>query len=216
MVSNDVGDTRSTQRSSRTLGVARRGTCGGRVISSGWRTLPTRQRAARAVAIFVVNRSHGSSGQTGIAAAEATGRHQLRRHGRGLNGTAFCRFRLLAGAVPVGFGGRRGARCWSRPGRRVSSRSTLFGSVARRTGAAPTSDIDLVLVADGLPRGLADRRSRHAPRVRGSCALNAPSASLLSSRPGLTTSRRCSDENNALSGFAQRSTASPRSRRNGC
>jgi len=33
----------------------------------------------------------------------------------------------------------------------------LFGSVARRQ-ARPTSDIDLVLVADGLPRGLADRR----------------------------------------------------------
>ena len=33
----------------------------------------------------------------------------------------------------------------------------LFGSVARRQ-ARPTSDIVLVLVADGLPRGLADRR----------------------------------------------------------
>src|SRR5262245_32590236 len=33
----------------------------------------------------------------------------------------------------------------------------LFGSVARRQ-ARPTSDIDLVLVADGLPRRLADRR----------------------------------------------------------
>ena len=33
----------------------------------------------------------------------------------------------------------------------------LFGSVARRQGR-PTSDIDLVLIADGLPRALADRR----------------------------------------------------------
>lgn len=33
----------------------------------------------------------------------------------------------------------------------------LFGSVARRQ-ARPTSDIDLVLVAEGLPRGMADRR----------------------------------------------------------
>ncbi len=33
----------------------------------------------------------------------------------------------------------------------------MFGSVARGQ-ARPTSDIDLVLVADGLPRGLADRR----------------------------------------------------------
>jgi predicted nucleotidyltransferase len=33
----------------------------------------------------------------------------------------------------------------------------LFGSVARRQ-AHPTSDIDLVLVADGLPRRLAERR----------------------------------------------------------
>ena len=33
----------------------------------------------------------------------------------------------------------------------------LFGSVARQQ-ARPTSDIDLVLVADGLPRRLADRR----------------------------------------------------------
>lgn len=33
----------------------------------------------------------------------------------------------------------------------------LFGSVARRQ-ARPTSDIDLVVVAEGLPRSLADRR----------------------------------------------------------
>jgi predicted nucleotidyltransferase len=33
----------------------------------------------------------------------------------------------------------------------------LFGSVARGT-ARPTSDIDLVVVADGFPRSLADRR----------------------------------------------------------
>jgi len=33
----------------------------------------------------------------------------------------------------------------------------LFGSVARRQ-ARPTSDIDLVPVAEGLPRALADRR----------------------------------------------------------
>jgi hypothetical protein len=33
----------------------------------------------------------------------------------------------------------------------------LFGPVARRQ-ARPTSDIDLVLVADGLPRRLAERR----------------------------------------------------------
>lgn len=33
----------------------------------------------------------------------------------------------------------------------------LFGSVARRQ-ARPTSDIDLVVVAEGLPRRLADRR----------------------------------------------------------
>lgn len=33
----------------------------------------------------------------------------------------------------------------------------LFGSVARR-GARPTSDIDVLIVAEGLPRSLADRR----------------------------------------------------------
>lgn len=33
----------------------------------------------------------------------------------------------------------------------------LFGSVARRE-AGPTSDIDVLLVAEGLPRSLADRR----------------------------------------------------------
>jgi uncharacterized protein len=41
-------------------------------------------------------------------------------------------------------------------GRRLVS-IVLFGSVARRQ-ARPGSDIDLVLVADGFPRALADRR----------------------------------------------------------
>ena len=61
----------------------------------------------------------------------------------------------------------------------------LFGSVARRQ-AHPTSDIDLVLVADGLPRRLAERRrpflecweraraARALPPVRWSLIVKSP------------------------------------------
>jgi predicted nucleotidyltransferase len=61
----------------------------------------------------------------------------------------------------------------------------LFGSVARGT-ARPTSDIDLVIVADGLPRSLADRRrplleswertrtSRGLPHVVWSLVMKSP------------------------------------------
>lgn len=53
----------------------------------------------------------------------------------------------LAAAIEVWLGGL---------GERLVS-VVLFGSVARRT-ARPTSDIDVVIVADGFPRSLADRR----------------------------------------------------------
>jgi predicted nucleotidyltransferase len=48
------------------------------------------------------------------------------------------------------------AEAWVESCERLTS-IVLFGSVARRE-ARPTSDIDVVLVAEGLPRSLADRR----------------------------------------------------------
>ena len=48
------------------------------------------------------------------------------------------------------------AGAWIESGERLTS-IVLFGSVARRE-ARPTSDIDVLLVAEGLPRSLADRR----------------------------------------------------------
>ena len=48
------------------------------------------------------------------------------------------------------------AEAWIAGGERLTS-IVLFGSVARGQ-AGPTSDIDVLLVAEGIPRSLADRR----------------------------------------------------------
>lgn len=63
------------------------------------------------------------------------------------------------------------ADAWVAGGERLIS-IVLFGSVARAQ-AGPTSDIDVLLVAEGLPRSLADRRRpflqawEHARAARG-------------------------------------------------
>lgn len=64
------------------------------------------------------------------------------------------------------------AEAWIERGERLIS-IVLFGSVAR-SEARPTSDIDVLLVAEGLPRSLVDRRQPFLEaweRVRAACGL---------------------------------------------